>query len=502
MSHRLFLKIKPALAIVLTIAILAPILILPKKTHAIPVTIVGGWLPQLDVIIGTTGTETNQSLFEWAQTFVREALRKRILDLMVDEIIQWVQGGDDPKFVTDWQQFLTDAGNVALGDLAVQVAGAGICQPFRISILDNLRVPEKPTSNSLYGSSITCTLDDIVDNIESFYNDFQNGGWEAYIESLKVQNDPVALFVITQNAKFQTIASAQEAAKNEALAGGGFLSTKTCDESPTSQSTDIDKDGIKGDIASTCKITTPGSTIGSLVAEAVGADIKYILEADQLAAYVAAISDALINRLIREGVGGLQGLATDNAPDAGYIPTGSDGCGAFQFGSSLREACEGYQSTNGQNFELTNKNLVTEIQAVSNKLISFQNALTRLKAVADELETFIASESIDRSATCITQALNPYFTPPTLEEISKMTDEIDARVLTINEQIAELESYKRDLQNFVVEDWARFTVLASTIRSRLAVLTIDESKKDEIDSQRNELQEDFSNIKQDVMLCR
>jgi len=125
------------------------------------------------VVVGSVAKETAQTLLEWAMRFVRENLRKRLLDMMVDQIIQWIQGGGKPQFVTDWQGFLGDAANIAAGDFLQEIGAGFLCDPFNLQVQIALYPVPKFTDQ------ITCTLDQVVDNIENFYDDFRNGGWIA-----------------------------------------------------------------------------------------------------------------------------------------------------------------------------------------------------------------------------------------------------------------------------------------------------------------------------------
>src|SRR3989344_9438205 len=78
-----------------------------QKTHAIPV---------LDIpdILATLGNWI-LAILEYVLDLAVEILKKQLLDYIVDQIIQWIQGGGKPQFVTDWDGFLKDAANRATG---------------------------------------------------------------------------------------------------------------------------------------------------------------------------------------------------------------------------------------------------------------------------------------------------------------------------------------------------------------------------------------------------
>jgi len=80
----------------------------------------------------------------------------------------------------------------------------------------------------------------------------------------------------------------KEAAQNEALAGQGFLSVKQC----------IEKDANGKCIKE--EIVTPGDVVGAAAAKAVTSDINW---AANVHSWTAALVNATINRLIKEGLG-------------------------------------------------------------------------------------------------------------------------------------------------------------------------------------------------------
>jgi hypothetical protein len=134
--------------------------------------------------------------------------------------------------------------------------------------------------------------------------------------------------LLAWNAKEGEIAARANAAYSEAIASQGFLSVKKCK-----------KDELGRDIPSSCIITTPGTAVGALAQKAIGADLDFIVNSQDLAAYIAAISDALINRLVRSGVEGFSGISTPSAPRNQFAGTSCD-----LFTGRAREDCLEYQS--------------------------------------------------------------------------------------------------------------------------------------------------------------
>lgn len=275
----------------------------------------------------------NQSLLEWVESFAKTVIQKAVLDVVVDQIITYIQGGGKPQFVTDWQGFLEDAGQRAAGDFVKSLGLGFVCEPFNLQL--QIALGGKPKK---FSEEAACTLDKIVGNIQNFTDDFRNGGWVAYGASWRMENNFFGSLINAEKKLGDTVSSAELAKLNEAVAGKGFTSPKKCqkdvnnpqaaqqDQAAADLNAQADamqssnpsgaqalrnqasqlktqSASLRGqDLQSTCKIITPGSTLGDLTTKAVGSNIDFLLNADQLGDYVSAIVDALLNRVIDEGL--------------------------------------------------------------------------------------------------------------------------------------------------------------------------------------------------------
>jgi hypothetical protein len=230
----------------------------------------------------------------------------------VDQTVVWIQGGGQPKFVTDWGGFLKDVGNIAFDQVIKDVGLAWLCSPFKLQVqLSLLPVP-------IFSQRLDCTLDMVVKNIEDFYRNFENGGWIAYNEAWQPQNNYYGQMIMIHDEMLTRAAAQTEAAKSEAQAGGGFLSPKRCKAGGSSTGEraqmEIDAPGstksfVKDSQGNYCtpdqmEIITPGSTVGAAVASAITSDTQW---AANIQSWTAALINAVINRVITEGVGLMKG---------------------------------------------------------------------------------------------------------------------------------------------------------------------------------------------------
>lgn len=316
----LFSNHKKPIATLLILAIfvsliLGPVILLyPKKAKAQFVVIDPAAVALLGIIAATTGTtaaattataaaaattavtEVEETADKWLTRAVRvlgQILLRQILAMMTNEIINWINGGGTPRFVSDWGGFLKDAADAAAGAFIDEYLGQGwLCEPFDLDIKIAL-LPEPK-----FEERVKCTLSDVVDNIEDFYDDFSKGGWRAWVELTKPRNNIYGAYFLALDAKMGAAASAREAAEKEAMAGSGFLGEK-------------DEFG---------RVKTPGKLIADIASKAVTYEIDLLREqiadlADSLGPfeiYVVAITNALINRVIDEGFS-LIGIGDDRA---------------------------------------------------------------------------------------------------------------------------------------------------------------------------------------------
>ncbi len=281
------------LIIFLIIAVFSNFLILPKKTQAMTVTDltnlpanIGGWVEQILTYV--------QEVMAYVQDkigpMMRDTLAKKILDYIVDETIEWVQGGGEPKFVGDWQGFLEHAGDIAFDSLIKELGLSWLCSPFKLQVRLSVMPAQK------FSQEVDCTLDDVVGNIENFYKDFENGGWIAYNEMWQPQNNYYGAVLMAYDEAILRINTQVRASEDEALSGGGYLSAK--------ESTSDSDAG--GDTRGQEQITTPGSTIGATVDRAVQTDTEW---ASNIESWLSALVNAAITRLTSQGIRDMVGSA-------------------------------------------------------------------------------------------------------------------------------------------------------------------------------------------------
>lgn len=268
--------------------------------------------------------------------------RKMLIDYMTDEIIKWIQGEGDPSFVTDWKGFAKTITEQTAAMTLQEVVGkefmAGLCQSdWAIKIKISLGKPKTFRTRAM------CTFKDIEKNFNKFMDNFSNGGWTNWISVTEAQNNPYGLYLMVLNEKLERQSAALTAFEKKAAAGGGFLGDEVClkktcilkaDGSKKSYIGEFKKEDAEFDSQySTCacdrwQTKTPGSIAVNLVSKGISKDSEFLINNPDIESSIVAIVDALINRLIKEGIAGI--TSQDVSPeDDSYGSPGSPRIGDY-----------------------------------------------------------------------------------------------------------------------------------------------------------------------------
>jgi len=315
-------------------------LFVPKKAEAVGPVI----RADLPVDIAKWAKQAKEWAIDKAKTLsddvadkAASSFAKSLMDYMADEIIKWVQGGGDPKFVSDWKGFLNGVKNQAGSKFLEEMVGPtvmnNLCEGnWAAKIRIGLQKPPK------FSERVKCTLDDIGTNFDKFMANFNNGGWKAWLAVSESQNNPYGLYLTAFDEKMKREANASEAARNETRASGGFLSDKVCrrvtyydaqtdseqDKTGTFTQEDLDNlDGMGNQSVSEveCKkweVRTPGKIVADSLSEGLFKDIKWLQNKEKWQSYVVAIVNAVVNRMVTEGVNAIK--SSDSNGSSGGTP--------------------------------------------------------------------------------------------------------------------------------------------------------------------------------------
>lgn len=217
---------------------------------------------------------------------------KVLLRQLVGDIIDWIKtGGYDerPLYVEDFRAYLIEAEDrgkaIFLNELNNEVADL-IGEPFRDFILlrFNSRVNKDIFPHAIYDATI--------EDPQAFYNDFAQGGFEAYMQTiLNPANNPWGAILLEEDRLAAQEATEYTQTYLETVSSEGFL--------PDKGKCLATEDFGAGPICIKFgKIKIPGSNIQDILNEAFETDLTTLENADEIKEIILAF----LSRLILGGI--------------------------------------------------------------------------------------------------------------------------------------------------------------------------------------------------------
>jgi len=279
-------------------------------------------------------------------TKANEQIKNALLFQLSNQVVDWIQNGEAPQFIKQPGKFLADTALLAVDRTISQIAPR-LCQPFRLAV--TVQIPTVNNQTNPFYQQVTCSLDQVVGNIEDFYSDFRNGGWLAYQEIWQPQNNYYGAMMLTRDAVNIQQQAAIQGAQNDLNRGNGFISQTQCTEwilyKPANFSGSVtesvaralelrdgsyfepDRSSVQGPtddgkspaIPSSApegsywqcergEITSPGTIAQGLSQQATQTTIANINQTSDVEALLGTIEDAILNKLVKLGVGGLKNI--------------------------------------------------------------------------------------------------------------------------------------------------------------------------------------------------
>lgn len=321
--------------------------------------------------VGNTLKEISADVDKWMQKneLLKQALkaawaytRKKLLNMLVNDIVSWIQGGGTPRFVSDFPGTLEKVADQSLGLFANKLVQGNLCGAFKPTLQGLF-----PRAKVFFEEQVSCTASKITDNMENIWNtSFEQGGWQNWLKVQEPQNNIFGAYFIAQGELADIVARQTESKKLQIGTGAGFLGQEECSEwsvmqvnpqsgkleasgktinrslagnvsmgsencttalqaSQQAEAYDLDlatHRGAAGDKA--LKITcgsqtfnedsatlecskkqtlTPADTIARSAGKAIGTDIDWLIgNKEEFHGYLVAIIDAVVNRVAREGL--------------------------------------------------------------------------------------------------------------------------------------------------------------------------------------------------------
>ncbi len=258
----------------------------------------------------------SDSLANWAEQELLKALRdavvRKLITMLRDQVIAAIQGNGNPMYVTDWTSLLDQGVDSAANRMMYQIGNAP--QGILSSMLEQEISLLQQSGDSNYDSSrVSSLLQEANPYLNQLQTDglgkiMQEQGWAGYDKMFSPDYSPLWLSIQAQDA-FNNIANtSQNSSQNEAMSSNGFLSLKTCTAYQGGGSKDVISQLCSGNqscMDSFCtnwQTETPGDLVAQTVGQSFNSDFTYTQNVESA---ISAIINALISEVLTKGLNSL-----------------------------------------------------------------------------------------------------------------------------------------------------------------------------------------------------
>ncbi len=249
------------------------------------------------------------------------ALREALIRKITSATVEWINSGFEgsPAFVTNIEDFLLDTADEAFGSFIYDNTNfAFLCSNLQFDIrfaiaLSYAQRNERPT----------CTLSNIVDNVETAIDDLSvTWDWDVYqtIATDPSANPFLGLIQVSEDVE-NLLAAEQQKQLDDLNRGGGFLSFQHCRPKGSTTNT-YENNGnsisVEGSTLSSasfdrtdrsdqeCEVATPGSIIRQGLSDNLGSDLDRLGMADEFDEIIGALMGQLFKQVFSgEGLTGV-----------------------------------------------------------------------------------------------------------------------------------------------------------------------------------------------------
>lgn len=294
--------------------------------------------------------------------YYRDLVIKMIIQRMENDIVDSINNGGKPRFVTNWKSLANDAGNLAFSvlDKALKENGVNLCGPFEQQLRMELRVMYKYYDARYETFPTTCRFETFKYNLENAVNFIERGDWVSYDAIFSPDSNPNWLSLQMEDSFIKKRNVEEKTNQAEAESSQGFLSAKVCsDEQAKTEAEQFCQENeqgsetpdVKGCVARVLKNTctkwdvqTPGDVFANAAMKSIGGDMDYAVNVKKA---ITAIVNAMINKMLKKGLANVTKDTTDDTvygEEGGDVPPGYGNVTTQQNIQTLKDFRSRYES--------------------------------------------------------------------------------------------------------------------------------------------------------------
>ncbi|MBD3282515.1 MAG: hypothetical protein GF387_02825 [Candidatus Portnoybacteria bacterium] len=315
---------KKSIAIILIIALTLSLgmnflIFKPKKANAV-------------LGIGDITVDIVNQVKEWVLDQLPKSLARHGMVRIQQEIARWAQGGfteeNKPFAMTDWKAEVNQALNIASGRFIQEFNLTPLCMPLQISIGERLEL-NRPYYSVPYTQYAACTIDQVVDNAEAFWENpsISVYGWDTWSALMRPENNIFGATLMAIERRAEIEEEEVEEKEKEFEAGQGYMNENECMEEQvlTEEQLEACKNKCREDekaqtdpmwlasciykcdsqntgICLEYRTTNVGSSIHSSVEKSIGSDIDWLITADEITELLNLVFSSLFSKMMH-GIG-------------------------------------------------------------------------------------------------------------------------------------------------------------------------------------------------------
>ena len=226
-----------------------------------------------------------------------------LITYIADSTIAWANSGfqGNPVFLENTGNFLQGLADRQasefIGALAYNTTGLNVCEPFRVDLA--IALSESYGGQDQAGvnpAAISCSMDQIGQNFESFANGGGIGGasidgyWSNWNQMRQTENNPWGAYIEAGEYLRAQVDVKQNTATFELGLNNGYLNFEKCEDPAAAK---------KGDKKS-CKTYTPGSLIESSLNDTIKLGKERLVAAEKIDQVITAVANALIKKALNK----------------------------------------------------------------------------------------------------------------------------------------------------------------------------------------------------------
>ncbi|MGC9598892.1 MAG: hypothetical protein ABSE18_00725 [Minisyncoccia bacterium] len=294
---------------------------------------------------------------QFIKTILLQIVKNSLISFIQHKIVSWISNPKNPKFIQQWGGELSNAFVAAANSTLSQISPN--LSPSFGPLVGSALKPQKSAVSGIQ-STLDNDLANLGTNQQNFYNNFSQGGFDAYFDLFKPDNNFFTAFMDTQDAMLAAGGKSAQTAQTKAVAGQASRGNQLCSDGSNPYATHMGCD--EGSLATTTygnecmsiggtplgppdkvnngglcangddpTVTSPDQVTKAIQSAGLKSPIDLIVNGDDVTGLVIAMTESVLTNLVNQGLNavetGLSGaqnpspatVAADNAAVNGTV---------------------------------------------------------------------------------------------------------------------------------------------------------------------------------------